>query len=138
VASSKTKLQQLKAKDYGFKPFQKMPSSNDKHFSKYHDSMFESKAWQALTVHARAVYFEMVRKFTGHNENDISFTYAEGEKLMHQNTFTKAIDQLIDNGFIRIAAHNPHNSKCNIYAFHTAWHNYGTAAFNVVPRARRK
>jgi hypothetical protein len=138
MANAKSKAQQLKAKDYHFKPWQKMPNSKNKRFSKFHESMFEAEAWQELTPYARTIYFEMVRKFNGHNEDDISYTYEEGQKLMHKNTFTKSIDQLIDNGFIRITAHNPHNSKCNIYAFHTAWQLYGTDAFNVTPRAKRK
>jgi hypothetical protein len=138
LASSKSKLQKLKAADYHFRQWQKMPGSSTRQFSKFHESMYESPAWQDLTIHAREVYREMVRKFNGHNENDISYTYKEAQKLMHKNTFTKALDQLIDNGFIRIAEHNPHNSKCNIYAFHTAWHDYGTEAFNVSPREKRK
>jgi hypothetical protein len=138
MAKSSQKLQKLKAKDYGFKPFQRHPSSKDKRFTKLHESMFESIAWQELKVYSRALYVEMVRKFNGRNDDDISFTYEEGAKLMSKKTFTKAMDQLIDNGFIRLVAHNPHNSKPNIYAFHTAWHNYGTNSFIVVRRAKRK
>lgn len=138
MASAKKKIANLKAKDYNWQSFQRHPKSKDKKFSKFHESMLESIAWQDLTMHSRVLYMEIARKFNGHNAEDISFTYEEGTKLMSKQSFTKSIDQLIEHGFIRIAAHNPHNSKANIYAFHTAWHNYGTDAFTVNKRAKRK
>jgi hypothetical protein len=138
MVSARSKAQKLKAKDYGFKPFQKMPGTQEKRFSKFHESLFSSKAWQGLTVYSKVLYIEISRKFNGLNEDNISITYDEGGKLMNKKTFTKSLDQLIEHGFIRIVEHNPHNAKCNIYALHTAWHQYGTEGFKVVKRASRK
>ncbi|MEK3721988.1 hypothetical protein [Paenibacillus sp. FSL H8-0034] len=112
----------MKAKDYGFKAFQKMPESQNKHFSKFHESMFESPAWIGLSIHSRYLYIEMTRKFTGRNEQDIMFTQKEGIKIMGKNTFTACIKQLIQYGFIEYVERNSYNCLPNIYGFSTKWH----------------
>lgn len=132
--SGKTKIQKLKAKDYGFKPFQKMPDVTDKKFSKFHDSMFESKAWKAMSIHSRYLYVEMSRKYIGTNHDNIMFLQKEGEQLMGKNTFISCIDELIRHGFIEMVEHHQHTRFANIYGFIPMWTKFGTSHFHYKPR----
>lgn len=89
-----------KKKDYGFRPFEGT-SSKGRHL-RITQSMMESTAWKELTCHSITLYLYMKAKFNYDNENDISFTYAEGQQLMTESTFTKTLDQLNDLGFIKV------------------------------------
>lgn len=124
MTSSKQKVQKLKAANYHFKPFQKDPKSAEKHFSKFHESMFESPAWKGLTIHSKYLYIEMSRKFNGNNEKEIMFKQKEGIAIMGKNTFGLCIQQLITHGFIEYIEHNRYNSLANIFGFSVKWHNY--------------
>ncbi|MNP27172.1 hypothetical protein D3C76_1200630 [compost metagenome] len=124
MASAKTRVQKLKAKDYGFKPFQKMPGTQQKKFHKFHESLFESPAWNGLTIHSKMLYIEMSRKFNGTNESEILFLQKEGVQIMGKNTFHKCIKQLVDHGFIEYVQWNKYNSLANVYGFSTRWHTF--------------
>jgi hypothetical protein len=113
-----------KKKDYGFKPFQKMPGSIDKKFTRIHESLFESKAWGDLTVHAQILYISMIRKYNGSNERNIMFKQDEGEKIMGKNTFHKCIKELVSHGFIDYVEHNKFTRLANIFGFSTNWHSF--------------
>ncbi len=126
-----------KKKDYGLKPFEKDVKSADNHHIRVTRNMMESVAWKALTVYSRVLYIEMKLKYVGSNENDISFTYAEGEALMSKHTFTKSIDQLIDHGFIQIIRQGWSIREPNIYGFHIMWQQFGTKHFSVNSRRKR-
>jgi len=126
-----------KKKDYGFKPFEKDVTSADNHHIRITRSMLSSNAWKTLTVHSRVLYMEMKSKYTGGNENDISFTYKEALEIMNDRTFTKCIDQLIDLGFIKLLEQNWTLRKPNIYGFSDQWKYYGTDKFNVRSRVKR-
>lgn len=126
-----------KKKDYGFKPFEKEPLSADNHHIRITRNMMNSKAWQELSVHSKVLYMEMKSKYTGTNQDDISLTYSEGQKLMNKLTFTKSLDQLIELGFIKLVRQSWTTRECNIYGFHTMWQLYGTKNFIVKPRVKR-
>ncbi|WP_236575988.1 hypothetical protein, partial [Paenibacillus sp. USDA918EY] len=80
----------------------------------------------------------MKAKFNYDNENDISFTYAEGEQLMTEQTFSKSLDQLNDLGFIKVVQSGWTTRTATIYGFSDMWKYYGTDKFNVTPRPKRK
>lgn len=125
-----------KPKDYGFKPFEKEPIPDNSHI-RITLNMMRSRAWKELTAHSKELYGEMKAKYNGSNENDISFTYAEGELLMNKKTFTKSLDQLIDLGFIKVVRQSWTTRECSIYGFHTMWQYYGTHKFEVKSRLKR-
>jgi len=126
-----------KKKDYGFKPFEKDVRSADNHHIRITRDMMSSKAWKSLSVHSRVLYMEMKCKYTGNNQNDISFTYKEAAEIMNDRTFTKSIDQLIETGFIKLIEQNWTTRRPNIYGFSDQWKLYGTKDFNVKPRMKR-
>jgi hypothetical protein len=125
-------------KDYGFKVWEKVLEHPDGKHVRITNNMMESKAWKQLTPHAVQLYLYMKSKYNKNNENDISCTYAEGEKLMSKLTFTKALDQLIEHGFIKVIRQSWTSRECNIYGFHFMWQNFGTDKFTVRPRKKRQ
>src|SRR4051794_18519198 len=110
-----------KKKDFGFKPHEKTPRSANNHHMRITEDMMTSKAWSELTLYAEVVFFHMKMKYNGHNDNNISFTLREATKIMHKNTFNKAIDQLVALGFIRIVKLQWTIRKPNIYGFSDEW-----------------
>lgn len=110
------------------------------------DDMIESKAYLELTAHDIMLYIKLRQKYTvkkvngvivGSNKDDISMPKREYEKFMHQNTFYKSIDNLIDKGFIRVIRNGRFSKQCNIYGFVSMWQHYGTDKFNVPNSWRR-
>jgi len=105
--------------------------------------MLESPAWQALTVYEQALYVAIRAKYkrsnkTGQdNSRDLSFTYKEGLRLMSKTRFIKAIDMLIETGFIDLVSHLPQAREPTIYGLSSRWHDYGTPEFKESKRARR-
>ena len=111
----------------------------------YHD-MLDSAAWKELTAHDIMLYLYMRRKhlrkvykkrIVKSNKNDISIPRAEYRKFMHQSTFEKSIDHLIDLGFVKLVENHYEERKCNIYAFSDMWQYYRTSNFKVKPECRR-
>lgn len=72
------------------------------------------------------------------NARNISFTYEEGMKLMSKARFTKALDRLIELGFIDIVDHWAQSRKPTIYGLSARWHRYGTDKFVEKPRPQAK
>lgn len=125
-----------KKKDYGFKLFEGT-STKGRHL-RITVSMMDSKAWKELSCHSIALYIHMKAKFNYDNEDDISFTYAEGQKLMNEATFSKSLDQLNDLGFIKVIRSGWTTRTATIYGFSDQWKHYGTEKFSVKPRPKRK
>lgn len=126
-----------KKKDYSFKPFEKDVRSADNHHIRITRSMMESKAWKTLSVHSIVLYMHFKAKYTGSNENNISFTYKEAMEIMNDRTFTKCIDQLIECGFVKLIEQNWTTRRPNIYGFNDQWKNFATAKLDVKPRKKR-
>ncbi len=107
------------------------------------EDMLKSNAWQQLSVFEEALYLHMKSKFTvskhgESNEKNISFTYREGMELMSKRRFTKAIDRLIETGFVDIVEHWRHAKKPTIYGLSPRWKDYGTERFKDQTRLRVK
>jgi hypothetical protein len=66
------------------------------------------------------------------NNGQIEFTYREAMQKydISDNKFTKALDELLDKGFIDIAAHGMGvNKVTTLYSVSDRWKNYGTPDF---------
>ncbi len=112
-------------------------------FIKLTVSMLSSPAWKALTVYEQALYLAIKEKYKGFNRNgqdnsrDLSFTYEEGIELMSKTRFIKAIDRLIETGFIDLVRHLPQGREPTIYGLSDRWHAYGTPEFKEAKRIKR-
>ncbi len=96
-----------------------------------YETMMESRAWQAIPVKARYLYFEMRRAYGGvpENEYNLMFTYQQAERLtkMSSPTITKMIKHLVDKGFITVEVEGRHKSIANRYAFSDGWKFWGSS-----------
>ena len=120
------------------------PSGN---FMMLYFDMMDSLAWQELKAHDIQLYLYMRRKYTckvtkgqiwGSNKDNISVPAKEYRQIMHQATFEKSIDNLIDLGFIKLIENRYKTRQCNIYGFSDTWQKYGTKEFYIKPEHKRK
>ena len=92
-------------------------------------AMIRSKAWQGLKHYSIRAYIEIACKFKGNNEANLSFTYKEASKIMHRNSYAKAIMELVQYGFVDVVRSGGLYNKCNIFALSDRWRHYGTEKF---------
>ena len=79
------------------------------------------------------------KKWVIRNNGEIYFTYSEAQKKykLTRPRFQRAIDDLIDKGFIEINHHGGGMMKDpSTYSISEKWDNYGTDKFKVTPRKR--
>lgn len=133
----------MSTRKQNYRPFQ---SKKGGHFITLFDDMVESKAWEQLTANDIILYLYMLKKFKikyNHgmveksNECNISMPKQEYLKLMHQVTFFKSIDHLINMGFIKVVEDRYSTRQCTIYGFNDAWKYYGTNTFKIKDEWRR-
>jgi hypothetical protein len=66
--------------------------------------MLDSAAWKVLSPNAKAVLIEIWKRHNGTNNGSISFAVREAQEIgVGRNTAQRAIKELIDLGFLRIA-----------------------------------
>lgn len=117
--------------------------------------LIKSKAWLNLNGTAKAVYLifrtkcrmEKVRRQTGRepwsiaNDGEIVFTYREAESKykITQPRFSRAIDSLIEKGFIDIAKPGkPVAKEATLYAISERWRDDDTPTFKKAKRQKVK
>ena len=89
--------------------------------------MIRSKVWEKLNHYSVRAYIHIAEKYNVSNENNLSFTYKEASRIMNVHTYKKAIDQLVEYGFIDIVRSGKGYARlCNIFAKSERWKNYGT------------
>ena len=66
--------------------------------------LIESEAWRWLRPISQAVYIELRRRFNGSNNGKISFSLAEGARILRasKSSIQKALVELEEHGFIRL------------------------------------
>jgi len=99
-------------------------------FRVWHE-LIDSEAWKELSCYARTVYIEIGRKYNGSNNANLSYTYREASKIMHKNTFTKALKELVNNGLIDIIRSGGLYRKNTIYGLSDRWRFYGRNNFKI-------
>jgi hypothetical protein len=122
---------------YGFKSFELTPGKPIRHIRLTED-MLASRAWMELSAYEIKLYIAIKRKYNGGNHDDISFTYAEGERQMAKRTFTKAMDKLIECGFVDLQRQGRYIREPNIYELSARWQRYGTKDFLKKERRKRE
>lgn len=83
------------------------------------NSLMYSKVYQKLSNSAKVIYSYMLLESNGQRELEFSASSYEG--FMSKNTFLKARNELIEQGFIEIKQNNANIRKANVYAFSEAW-----------------
>ena len=66
--------------------------------------LLESEAWRWLKPNSQAVYIELRRRFNGSNNGKISFSLAEGARILRasKTTIQTALVELEEHGFIKL------------------------------------
>ena len=73
-------------------------------FVKLTYSLIKSEAWKWLRPISQSVYIELRRRFNGSNNGKISFSLAEGARILRasKSTIQKALLELEEHGFIKL------------------------------------
>ena len=106
-------------------------------FTKIHQDMNNSKAWQEISLRQRGLYLEFKNKFTKYkngdtNENNISFPRSEYMQLYgNERTFRKDIDELISKGFIKVVTSGWTTRQPSIYGLSNLWQKYNVIGFEI-------
>jgi len=116
---------------------------NGGRFIKICDDMMKAMAWQKLSIRQRGLYLELKRQFV--SRSDGSTTELEIYILHSQfknnykskNTLFDDVDQLIENGFIKVVQHGKYARQPNIYGFTDEWKMYNTPEFFIHPNNKR-
>ena len=133
-----------------------MSSSNNKRRSTvivFDRSILTSEAYRQLTGNAVKVYIIFLGKrklkklpvmnrttWVILNNGKIVFTYAEAQKKhgIARKTFSRALDQLVELGFIDIARPGIGRAQIEtLYSISERWKKYGTADFIVKTKLKR-
>mgnify|MGYP004556317063 CR=1 FL=1 len=111
-------------------------------FTKICDDMLDSMAWHDLDLAAQGLYLFLKRKYTKNNgkdnANDIHLTKKDLRILnKSNNTIMKYLDELIENGFIKVVQHGKLARLPNIYGFSAEWKKYNSEDFFIHPNNKR-
>lgn len=65
-------------------------------------NMAHSAAWRSLSGAAVKVYIELRSRYNGHNNGDLSLSYADAARLLgiSKTTIKRAFDELTKKGFV--------------------------------------
>lgn len=84
--------------------------------------MTESAAWTSLPFSAVWVYIELKKKFTyEHGHSRLILPYSAVDWKMSPSTFSKAIRELCNKGFIKYVEHGGLPRRPNVFALSEAW-----------------
>ena len=72
-------------------------------FAKIDHWLMDTEAWCSLNPTCRALYLELIRRYNGHNNGEISLSVREAARLLHiaKDTASKALTELEAKGFIK-------------------------------------
>ncbi len=62
--------------------------------------MLKSRAWEKLGCPARVAYVHLKAKCNGQGGEELTLSYKEMERFMHRHTFSGALRELEEYGFI--------------------------------------
>lgn len=92
--------------------------------------MLQCEAWEAISNPARVAYVHLKAKCVTANVCEITLSFKEMERIMSRHTYSKAIDQLEECGFIIKAQRGGLYRRRNFYRFTDGWRTYRKKADN--------
>ncbi|MCH8313379.1 MAG: hypothetical protein IID17_10375 [Nitrospinae bacterium] len=99
------------------------------------------KEMLVLFLLRQPVHQENNKKWVVTKDADISFPYTVAEKDfgISQPRFTRGLDALMSNGFIRLEYQGGGiKGDCSIYRISQMWRHYGMDKFRVLPRPKKE
>lgn len=107
----------------------KNKNSIDGSYSLIEHNIINSEAFKNLSIHTKWLYMEFKLRFHGDNRKHIIFTYQEAIKIMHQDTFSKCRNKLIENGLIDVIKRGGFYNQPALYGLSDRWKKFGTKDF---------
>lgn len=101
----------------------------DGSYSVIEHKLANSEAFKSLSVHTKWLYMEFKFRFHGDNRKHITLPYREAIKIMHQDTFTRCRNKLIENGLIDIIKRGGFYHQVTVYGLSDRWKKFGTKDF---------
>src|SRR5208282_4525438 len=96
---------------------------------------------QVIKLRAKHKAKNKKQQYTCPNERDLKLTYGQAQEIygISQTKFTRAIDELIEHGFLDVVTPGNASTKTpTIYGISGRWKLYGTERFRAEPRERIK
>lgn len=75
--------------------------------------MMDSPAWKSLSANAQALWVHIRRRYNGSNNGDIPLSCREAGDFLNisKNTASKAFDELLDRGFLKVGMYSSFTCK---------------------------
>jgi hypothetical protein len=86
--------------------------------------MLQSEAWEAISNPARVAYLHLKSKCYTPNNDEITLSFAEMEKIMDRHTFARALSQLETHGFITKDQRGGLYRKRNYFRISEQWKSF--------------
>jgi len=86
--------------------------------------MLQSEAWEAISNPARVVYIHIKAKCVTPNNDEITLSFNEAERLMERDTFSSALKQLEEHGFITKTQRGGLFRKRNYFRLSDQWKSF--------------
>ena len=83
--------------------------------------MLQSEAWEAISNPARVAYVHLKSKLVSFDQVEVTLSFREMEPFMSRHTYSGAIDQLEECGFIVKVQRGGLYRKRNFYRFTDEW-----------------
>ena len=83
--------------------------------------MIDSPAYKRLTNASRTAYLLLRRQVKKPGDREVIFPYKDAELYMNRHTFSGAIKQLQELGFIEKSGHGGLYRQPNVYRFVEKW-----------------
>jgi hypothetical protein len=107
-------------------------------FVMVYKDMLHSPAWESLSNPARVAYLHIKADYNGYNEGNLKLPYSQAEKVMDKKTFTRALRQLQEHGFIVVTEHGGLFNRCTTFALSNAWRGWRPSTTDSMPHAGQR
>ena len=96
----------------------------NKAFAMVFKDLLHSPAWESLTNGARVAYLHILADDNGRKNGILKLPYSQARKLMDKKTYTRALHQLQDRGFIVVTNPGGLFNRCTEYGLSTGWRDW--------------
>ena len=90
--------------------------------------MLKSAAWGNLTNAARVAYIHLKGKCVSFDQNEVTLSFKEMERIMNRHTYSRSLDQLEQCGFITRIQRGGLQRKRNYFRFNDDWKKIDSSA----------
>ena len=86
--------------------------------------MLQSEAWESISNPARIAYVHLKAKCVTPNNDEITLSFGEMERIMDRHTFSRSLSQLEEHGFITKNQRGGLFRKRNYFRISDQWKSF--------------